>query len=33
VVLADELAARLREVWPGEITVEHRDVDRAEVRT
>ena len=33
VVLADEIASRLREVWPGEITVEHRDVDRAEVRT
>jgi UPF0042 nucleotide-binding protein len=33
VVLADELAARLREVWPGEITVEHRDIDRDEVRT
>jgi UPF0042 nucleotide-binding protein len=33
VVLADELARRLRELWPGEISVEHRDVDRAEVRT
>jgi RNase adapter protein RapZ len=33
VVLADEIARRLREAWPGEITVEHRDVDRAEVRT
>lgn len=33
VVLADEVARRLRESWPGEITVEHRDVDRAEVRT
>jgi len=33
VVIADELAKRLRELWPGEITVEHRDVDRAEVRT
>ena len=33
VVLADEVARRLAESWPGEITVEHRDVDRAEVRT
>jgi len=33
VVLADEIARRLREAWPGEITVEHRDVDRAEMRT
>ncbi|HEY6959562.1 MAG TPA: RNase adapter RapZ [Candidatus Limnocylindria bacterium] len=33
VVLADEVARRLRESWPGEVTVEHRDVDRAEVRT
>ena len=33
VVLADEVAARLADIWPGEITVEHRDVDRAEVRT
>ena len=33
VVIADELAKRLPELWPGEITVEHRDVDRAEVRT
>lgn len=33
VVLADEVARRLRESWPGEIVVEHRDVDRAEVRT
>lgn len=33
VVLADEVARRLREAWPGDITVEHRDVDRAEVRT
>ena len=33
VVLAEEIAARLRTMWPGEITVEHRDVDRAEVRT
>ncbi len=33
VVIGDEVARRLRELWPGEITVEHRDVDRAEVRT
>lgn len=33
VVIADEVARRLGEDWPGEITVEHRDVDRIEVRT
>ena len=33
VVLADEIASRLRTNWPGEVTVEHRDVDRDEVRT
>ena len=33
VALADEIARRLRNFWPGEITVEHRDVDRSEVRT
>jgi UPF0042 nucleotide-binding protein len=33
VVIAEELAKRLRPVWPGEISVEHRDVDRAEMRT
>ena len=33
VVIADELAARLGPMWPGEITVDHRDVDRVEVRT
>lgn len=33
VALADEIARRLRDFWPGEITVEHRDVDRSEVRT
>lgn len=33
VVIADELATRLRPIWPGEITVDHRDVDRDEVRT
>jgi len=33
VVIAEEIAKRLRAIWPGEITVEHRDVDRAEMRT
>ena len=33
VVLADEIAARLRTTWPGEVSVEHRDVDRVEMRT
>ncbi len=33
VVLADEVAKRLRGTWPGEITVEHRDIDRVEPRT
>jgi UPF0042 nucleotide-binding protein len=33
VVIADELARRLRELWPGDIGVEHRDVERVEVRT
>jgi UPF0042 nucleotide-binding protein len=33
VVIADEVAKRLRSTWPGDITVDHRDVDRAEVRT
>jgi UPF0042 nucleotide-binding protein len=33
VVVADEVAHRLRELWPGDIAVDHRDVDRAEVRT
>ena len=28
VVIADEVAKRLKEFWPGEITVEHRDVGR-----
>ncbi|HYK98843.1 MAG TPA: RNase adapter RapZ [Candidatus Acidoferrales bacterium] len=32
VVLADEIASRLRGT-PGEVTVEHRDIDRVEVRT
>ena len=33
VVIADEVAGAMREFWPGEIEVEHRDVDRPEVRT
>ncbi len=33
VVIGDEVAERLRTLWPGEITVDHRDVDRAEVRS
>jgi UPF0042 nucleotide-binding protein len=33
VVIADELARRLHELWPGDIAVEHRDVERVEVRT
>ncbi len=33
VVIADEIARAMREFWPGEIEVEHRDVDRPEVRT
>jgi UPF0042 nucleotide-binding protein len=33
VVIADEVARAVREFWPGEIEVEHRDVDRSEVRT
>jgi len=33
VVIADEVARATREFWPGEIDVEHRDVDRPEVRT
>jgi len=33
VVIADEVAKRLKEFWPGEITVEHRDVGRPEVAT
>ena len=31
VVIADEVATRLKESWPGEITVEHRDIGRPEV--
>ena len=33
VVIADEVARRVREMWPGDITVDHRDVGRVEVRT
>jgi UPF0042 nucleotide-binding protein len=28
VVIADEIAKRLKDFWPGEITVDHRDVER-----
>ncbi|MBI2324325.1 MAG: RNase adapter RapZ [Chloroflexi bacterium] len=33
VTIADEIARRIKEFWPGEITVEHRDRDRADERT
>jgi len=33
VVIADEVARTVRALWPGEVTVDHRDVDRVEVRT
>lgn len=33
VVIAEEVAKELRSSWPGEITIDHRDVDRVEVRT
>ncbi len=33
VTIADEIGARVREFWPGEIVVEHRDIDRPEART
>ncbi len=33
VVLAEEVARRLKESWPGEVTVEHRDVGRSEMTT
>lgn len=33
VTIADEIARRVKEIWPGEIEVEHRDRDRADVRT
>jgi hypothetical protein len=32
-VIADEIARVTREFWPGGIEVEHRDVDRQDVRT
>lgn len=33
VTIADEVAKRIKEFWPGEIRVEHRDRDRADERT
>ncbi len=33
VVVADEVARIMREFWTGDIEVEHRDIDRPEVRT
>ena len=33
VTIADEVAARIREFWPGEVAVEHRDRDRPDERT
>ena len=33
VVIADEIARAARGFWSGEIEVEHRDIDRPEVRT
>jgi UPF0042 nucleotide-binding protein len=33
VTIAEELARRLRGIWPGEVTVGHRDMDRTEERT
>ena len=33
VVIANEVAKRLKDFWPGEITIEHRDVERPEVTT
>ncbi len=33
VTVADEIARRIKEFWPGGITVEHRDRDRADERT
>jgi RNase adapter protein RapZ len=33
VTIADEVARRVKEFWPGEITVEHRDRDRSDERT
>jgi UPF0042 nucleotide-binding protein len=33
VTIAEEVARAVKEFWPGEITIEHRDRDRADVRT
>jgi len=33
VVIADEIARATKAFWPGDIEVEHRDIDRPEVRT
>ncbi len=33
VSIADEAACRMREFWPGDIELEHRDRDRLDVRT
>jgi UPF0042 nucleotide-binding protein len=33
VTIADEVARRVKEFWPGGISVEHRDRDRADERT
>ncbi len=33
VTIADEVARRVKEFWPGEIDVEHRDRDRSDERT
>lgn len=33
VAIAEEVMRQVREYWPGPVEVEHRDVDRAEVRT
>lgn len=33
VTIAEEVARAVKEFWPGEITIEHRDRDRVDVRT
>ena len=33
VTIADEIAGRIKEFWPGRVTVEHRDRDRSDERT
>lgn len=33
VTVAEEVAREMKEFWPGQITVEHRDRDKADVRT